>query len=313
MEGYYEPRVLCTRFEYVLLQGQDHIISVIDPVSGSVSALPVGIAEGLACPGSGYPFWIALGQVASTGEYKLVRIVGEDLMGGGYGDGHLCEVFTFGEGIGHWWKNDNPAAYRGGIGQWRKVESPPAYLDPSFTNGVVVKGAAYYFFDGLHFEQPYIDSYNIKPGCIPSFNLETEQWSVAVQGPISQIIEKSNGVLNYRDLGGRIMLGEHKDFLVTVHYNKKTSTVDLWFLMDAENSLWSRQHIIQIGNIPGSMLVGVQPVLVLDDGRIILLVRTQSKDLLQIYSPGTNNATVLQVMASSSYVGVGIYTGSLLC
>ncbi|RLN32930.1 hypothetical protein C2845_PM03G22680 [Panicum miliaceum] len=232
----------------------------------------LALQEGLACPGLGNPFWFALGQVASTGEYKLVRLIDEDIMDGGYGNGHLCEVFTFGEGIGHWGKNGNPAAYRGGIGQWRKVESPPAYLHPSFTDGVVVKGAAYFFFDRRHVEQPYIDGYNIEPGCIPSFNLETEQWSVAVQGPISQIIEKSNGMLNDMDLVGRIMLAEHKDHLVIVHYNKKTSTVDLWFLMNVENSLWSRQHIIQIGNIPGSVLVGVELVLVLDEGRIILYV-----------------------------------------
>jgi len=211
--------------------------------------------------------------------------------------------------IGHWGRNGNPA---GGIGQWRKVDSPPAHLNPSCTNGVVVKGGAYFFFDRLLFE-PYIDGYNISPRCIPSFNLETEQWSVAVQEPIIQIIEKSNGLLDYKDIVHRIMLGEHKDFLVTVHYNKKTSTIDLWFLMDVENSLWSRQHIVQIDNIPDSMLVRVQPVLVLDEGRIILLVRTQSKDWLRIYSPGISNATLLQVMTSSSNVGVGIYTGSLLC
>jgi len=245
MEGYYDPRVLCTRFEYILIQGQDHIISVLDPVSGSVSTLPAGIAEGLACPGSGYPFWLAFGQVASTGEYKLVRIVRDDR----HGHDQLCEVFTFGEVIGHWGRNGNPV---GGIGQWRKVDSPPAHLNPSCTNGVVVKGGAYFFFDRLLFE-PYIDGYNISPRCIPSFNLETEQWSVAVQEPIIQIIEKSNGLLDYKDIVHRIMLGEHKDFLVTVHYNKKTSTIELWFLMDVENSLWSRQHIVQIDNIPDSI------------------------------------------------------------
>ena len=233
MEGYYDPRVLCTRFEYILIQGQDHIISVLDPVSGSVSTLPVGIAEGLECPGPGYPSWLAFGQVASTGEYKLVRIVRDDRHGD---DLQLCEVFTFGEGIGHWGRNGNPP---GGIGQWREVDSPPAHLSPSRTNGVVVKGSAYFFFDRWLF-QLYIDGYNIEPGCIPSFNLETEQWSVAVQEPISQIIEKSNGLLDYRDIVHQIMLGEHKDFLVTVHDNKKTSTIDLWFLMDVENSLWSR-------------------------------------------------------------------------
>ncbi|CAN6171283.1 unnamed protein product [Urochloa humidicola] len=123
MEGYI-IRMLCTRSEYVLIEGEDHSISVVDPVTGSVSALPVGIAEGLAYPRSIYhPFWFAFGQVASTGEYKIVRIADEDLMCDGYGNDPLCEVLTFTEGFEHWGKNDNPAAYWGRIGQWRKVEA----------------------------------------------------------------------------------------------------------------------------------------------------------------------------------------------
>ncbi|CAL5089104.1 unnamed protein product [Urochloa decumbens] len=313
MEGYdYDIRVLCTRFEFVLIQGQHYGISVLDPVSGSAFTLPVGIAEGLTRPISWYPFWLALGQVASTGEYKLVRIADEDLMCDGYGNDPLCEVFTFTEGIGHWGKNDNPAAYRDRIGQWRKVEGPPANLDPSCTNGVIVKGAAYFFFDQWQFEEPYIDGYNIEPGCIPSFNLETEKWSVTLQGPISRILEESDGMLNYTDLVDRLMLGELKDFLVTAHCNRKTSTTDLWFLMDFENCVWIRQHIIQIDIIQGE-LQGVQPLFVLDEGVIILLVRTVSGDVLYIYNPGASNATNLLKMTRSTHLGVGIYTGSLLC
>ncbi|CAL5079160.1 unnamed protein product [Urochloa decumbens] len=301
-------RVLCTHFEYVLIEGEDHSISVLDPVTGSVSALPVGIAEGLKNPGSRLdPFWFAFGQVASTGEYKLVRIADEDLI-----CDPLCEVFTFGAGIRNSGISDNLAAYQDGIGQWRKVESPPACLDLSCSNGVVVKGAAYYFFDQWQFEEPYINIYNIVPGCIPSFNLETEQWSLALRGPISRILKEFDGMLYFRDIAHRLMLGEIKDFLVTAHCNSQTSTTDLWFLMDLENCVWIRQHIIQIDIITG-VLQGVQPLFVLDEGGIILMVRTWSRDVLQIFNPGASNATNLLKRMSASYVGVGIYTGSLLC
>ncbi|CAN6165482.1 unnamed protein product [Urochloa humidicola] len=307
--------MLCTRSEYVLVEVENHSISVLDPVTGSVSALPVGIAEGLANLGSRYdPFWFAFGQVASTGEYKIVRIVDGDLMCDGYGNDPLCEVLTFTEGFEHWGKNDNLAAYWDGIGQWRKVEGPPANLDPCCTNGVIVKGAAYFLFGQWQFEEPYINDFNIEPGCIPSFNLETEKWSMTVQGPISRILEESDGMLNHRDLVDRLILGELKDFLVTAHCNSQTSTTDLWFLVDFENCVWIKEHIniIRIDNIPGE-LQGVQPLFVLDEGGIILLVRAVSGDVLQIFNPRASIATNLLKMTSSSNVGVRIYTGNLLC
>jgi hypothetical protein len=52
-----------------------------------------------------------------------------------------------------------------------KVDSPPACLDPSLTNGVVVKGVVYFFFDQWQFEEPYINDCNIEFGCMPSFNI----------------------------------------------------------------------------------------------------------------------------------------------
>ncbi|CAL5089105.1 unnamed protein product [Urochloa decumbens] len=310
----HELKVLCARFRYVLIEGVESCICVLDPVSGSISDLPPCIGEDLTqLSGAGFPVWIAFGQVASTGEYKLVRIV-EDSIFERVGEDPVCEVFTFREGTRNWGKKGNPAAYRGRNRQWRQREHPPARLDPSCTNGVTVKGDAYFLFARWQLEEPYIDGYNIEADCIPSFNLETEQWSVALQGPFSRILEESDGMLSYSDLVDRLMLGELKDSLVIVHCNNQTSTADLWFLMDFENRVWSKQHIIQMDIIPGELLVGVQPLLVLDEGGIILLVQTGTRDVLQFYNPGANNVTnLLDITTSSSYVGVGIYTGSLLC
>uniref|UniRef100_A0A0A9BMV5 F-box domain-containing protein n=1 Tax=Arundo donax TaxID=35708 RepID=A0A0A9BMV5_ARUDO len=306
-EGH-EHRVLCTAFNCLFVDGLNHSISVIDPISGSVSALPDGIAEDLTCrTGAGHQAWFAFGQVASTGEYKIVRII-ED----GDNSDRVCEVFTFREGFGQWGKNGSPGHYCDGIGRWRKMESPPAYLDLSCTNGVVVNAAAYFLFDHWQLEEPYVNGYNIEPGCIPSINLETEQWSVALRGPVSRILEEANGILNYRDLADRLRLAELNGFLVTVHCNDRMSTTDLWFLMDFENCVWSKVYRLQVEYLPSDLVEVVTPLLVLDEGSIILFVRTGSKGMLQIFYPRTNNAKTVHDLNCFCYAGVGIYIGSLL-
>ncbi|KAL6595057.1 hypothetical protein ACP70R_048160 [Stipagrostis hirtigluma subsp. patula] len=301
--GDHGVRVLCTRFDCVFVAGENHSVGVIEPISGSMVTLPGGIAEALSCP-TGHPAWFAFGQVASTGEYKLVRVVEE-----GSETDPVCEVFTFGKGFAQWRKNKSPPAYHDEIGQWRTMECPPAYLDPSCTNGVVVNGAAYFLFDHWQLDEPYIHSYDMEPGCIPSLNLETEQWSVALQGPLSRILEEADGI-HYRDLADRLMLGETNGCLVMSHCNDRTSTIDLWFFTDFENSVWSKQYKIPVEYIAND--VAAIPLVVLDEGNIILFVRRGSYCVLQIYNPRTNGAKIVLGMYCSIFGGAGIYTGSLL-
>ncbi|OEL24556.1 hypothetical protein BAE44_0014427 [Dichanthelium oligosanthes] len=104
LEERHDYGVLGTRSDCVFLRGaNDHGISVLDPATGSVRALPAGAAEDLA-----------FGQVSSTGEYKLLRIL-QDHVPEHHGTAPLCEVFTFGKGFE----------------QWRKNQSPPFYLNES--------------------------------------------------------------------------------------------------------------------------------------------------------------------------------------
>ncbi|TVU41345.1 hypothetical protein EJB05_14852, partial [Eragrostis curvula] len=296
-------RVLCTHFNYVfIVSGVNHSVHILEPVSGAVFTLPHAIGEDLArVIGAGYPAWFAFGQVASTQEYKLMRIV-EDRNGGD----PACEVFTFDTRIAQW--NKSPETYR----QWKKTGSPPAYLDPGCTNGVVVNGSAYFLFDCWQFDEPFVDGFCIEPGCIPSFNLETEHWSVALQGPLSRILQETVGLFRYEDLADRLSLAGIEGCLVTVHCNDQMSTTDLWFLIDFDNCVWSKKTIIQNEVLASNLTEAVQVLWVPDVDGMILLVRTVSGLVLRIYDPATN--AVRNVFGTNFIcsAGVGIYTQSLL-
>ncbi|KAL6845712.1 hypothetical protein ACP4OV_024535 [Aristida adscensionis] len=81
--------------------------------------------------------------------------------------------------------------------------------------------------------------------------------------------------------------------------------------MDVEKGLWVKQH-----NIPNSVLRAgydryiVCPLLVLEDGRIMLLYSTGFKGLIRTYSPGTNTFTDLAEVGNCP--AVGLYSGSLM-
>uniref|UniRef100_A0A0D9WX54 F-box domain-containing protein n=1 Tax=Leersia perrieri TaxID=77586 RepID=A0A0D9WX54_9ORYZ len=198
--------------------GGDHIVSLPDPATGFVSTLPFGIGEEIARRnGRGRLAWFAFGQTASTGEYKLLRVLQE--LQYGYEPDLVCDqVFTV---------SDVNV-------QWRKMVSPPGFLDPSCTNGVVLKGSAYFFLDHWLLDRY---SYNIS---IPSFDFATEQWSMTLQGPINRILQETNSTLNYNELTDR--------------------------------------------------LICVQPLLVTNEGKEILWVKTESGVVL-VYNPVTNTSS----------------------
>uniref|UniRef100_A0A0E0Q628 F-box domain-containing protein n=1 Tax=Oryza rufipogon TaxID=4529 RepID=A0A0E0Q628_ORYRU len=278
-----ECRVLTASYDRVLVAGEHHRVSVLDPATGSVSALPFGIAEDMARRNGMRPAWFAFGQTNSTGEYKLLRIL-EDLEDG-YEADPVCEVFAIGDMNG----------------RWRKMESPPGYLDPSCTNGVVSEGAAYFFLDHWQMDP----SYYFATGCIPSFDLATEQWSTALQGPVNRILEEANGTLNYADLTDRLMLAQLEGTLCTAHFNDRISAVDLWFLVDFENGMWSKEYRINVEFAFDGFGDGVQPLLVTDEGNVVLWVQIGSKGMVWIYNPVTNTSSEIVQTKASIFTGVG--------
>jgi hypothetical protein len=156
--------VSATSDDLVFLDGKEHSIHLLDPTTGSMSALPTTESMS-ALPHYGdvstdcsmLLAWFAFGQVASpTGERKLVQIV-KTLR-----DRYVSEVIT---------------VSRRGVGgqQRRKVENPPVQLDCFCTDGVVFKGAAYFNFDILQCSPSVLEA-----GCLPSFDLAMEQWSMTL-------------------------------------------------------------------------------------------------------------------------------------
>ncbi len=109
------------------------------------------------------------------------------------------------------------------------------------------------------------------------------------------------------------MLAGIKDTLCTAHWDYHFYVVDLWFLTDSEKGTWSKEYRINVD--PSFYGIGdcvkVHPLLVTDEGNIVLWLQMPSEGIVQIYNPVTN--TFWDITQTSIYTGVGVYTGSLLC
>ncbi|KAL6853467.1 hypothetical protein ACP4OV_019496 [Aristida adscensionis] len=255
---------------------------LLDPATGDVRALPQGFAKEHAAHKlsiTGYLAAIVFGKVASTGEIKVLRLLDNS---DDSDPVQLCEIVTLGNGGNH--------------GQWRGKEAPPELLvldDPY--RSVVIDGIAYF------------SSYRLE--CIASFDLETEEWRQPLRGPLSSLLDADPQAYDSNLRSTEFSMVALSGHLV-VAYPTRAST-DLWFLMDFEKGLWVKQH-----SIPNSVLPAgygryiVCPLLVLEDGSIMLLYSTGFKGLIRIYSPGTNSFTHLAEVGNCP--AVGLYTGSLM-
>uniref|UniRef100_A0A0E0LI78 F-box associated beta-propeller type 3 domain-containing protein n=1 Tax=Oryza punctata TaxID=4537 RepID=A0A0E0LI78_ORYPU len=263
----------------------DHSVRLLNPTTGSISILPNHRCGG-ADP-SMLAAWFAFGQTASTGEHKLVRILLniDDSR-------QVSEVITISDTNG----------------QWRKTANPPGFLDWNCTNGVVFKGAAYFILDYCFSDPSFLER-----GCIPSFDLATEKWSVALQGPLNRILEESNGTLSYHDLANQLMLAGLKGTLCTSHWNDQFYAVDLWFLTDSEKGTWSKDYRINVDTRFYGIgdYLKMQPLLVTVEGKIVLWMEMGSKGVMQIYDAVTDTSS--DIIQTSMYTGASVFTGSLLC
>jgi hypothetical protein len=194
--------------------------------------------------------------------------------------------------------------------QWRKADNPPDYLDWSFTNGVVYRGAAYFL---LSYFNRVAASSLIRTGCMPSFDLETEQWSMTLQGPTKTILHDANGTVNYTGLAGHLMLAQLKGTLSAAHWKDHVSIVDLWFLTDFDKGTWSKEYRINVDFVffGTGVYVKVHPLVVTDEGEVVFWLQAGTKAIVQIYNPVTKIS--LDITETSIYAGVGVYTGSPLC
>uniref|UniRef100_A0A0E0LHX2 F-box domain-containing protein n=1 Tax=Oryza punctata TaxID=4537 RepID=A0A0E0LHX2_ORYPU len=283
-------RVICSHSsnDHVVLDGSDdHIIRILHPTTSSALALPRRRTKG------GDRVWFAFGLHATshsnTGQHsKLLRIVEAR-------DYSLTsEIITT--------SDTKPKP------QWRKTANPPGYLDWRCTNGVVFRGAAYFVLSYC-----LAASSLIQTGCLPSFDLETEQWSMTLQGPTKTIIHDANGTHNCTGLAAHLKLAALKGTLSAAHWRNHDSIVDLWFLTDFDKGTWSKEYRVNVDFVffGTGIYVEVLPLLVTDEGEVVLWLQAGMKAIVQIYNPVTKIS--LDITEMSIDAGVGVYTGSPLC
>ena len=215
---------------------------------------------------------VALGQVALTGEFKLLRVIDNAFFNSRYMQ--LCEVFTLGGS---------------GDARWRGKKAAQDRVDMRPLSRAVVDGVVYFLLD------EYVSNQDVQPQGIASFDLLTEEWRSIRRGPISIPAYYSN--LSLAALNGSLVLVD-----CTSHVS-----MDLWFLMDFEKGLWVKQHTVEI-RLGVHNAYFTHPLAILKNGRIVIYIG--SRGLQRIYNPRTK--TYADVAETGSCAAIGLYMGSLL-
>ncbi|TVU33360.1 hypothetical protein EJB05_25172, partial [Eragrostis curvula] len=243
-----------------------YCIRLFNMKTGDVFALPEELSEEHAEERDILEFTsvAAIGQVASTGEHKVLRVLDS------FDESdQLCEVFNL-DGSSH--------------ARWRAKKAPPTPV--SMTQSVVVNNIVYFF------DYPEED--------IASFDLEREEWMPVLQGLHYQQVRTSGNSM------GLSMAAVNGCLVLVRRYF--SCYVDLWFLVDFERGLWEKRHSIR------ALLCGftmtIHPLLVLNDGRIVVAHEGSTSESLKIYNPRTN--TYADVANTGRCCAVGLYSGSLL-
>ncbi|TVU33368.1 hypothetical protein EJB05_25180, partial [Eragrostis curvula] len=249
-------------------KGYSSCIRLFNMTTGDVFALPEGLSDQEHAGERDildHPSVAALGKVASTGEYKVLRVLNSPSI---YNPAQLCQVFTL-DGRSH--------------ARWRRKKAPPSPVSVICNESVAVNGIVYFL--GLSPQEN-----------ISSFDLEREEWRSGLQGP------------RYKQLCmNELSMAAMNGCLVLVR-RYLACYVDLWFLVDFERGLWEKRHSIraQIHDYTSA----IRPLLVLNDGRIVLVHVGSDSGSLKIYNPRTN--TYEDVADTGLCVAVGLYSGSLL-
>ncbi|KAL6639653.1 hypothetical protein ACP70R_023383 [Stipagrostis hirtigluma subsp. patula] len=275
-------RVMSVQLDLVCaMRGFKERYVLINPATVGVCALPEGFAEEHVVPKRRhlgcYKAFTAFGKVVSTGEIKVLRLLDNS------DDRHpvqLCEIVTV-DGSNH--------------ARWRRKKAPPEILrleDP--WTSVVMDGTV------------YILSY--EPDHIASFDLLTEDWRQPLRGPLSYLWDDNAEVWKNNGHWFKFSMVTLSGCLVVVHAER--AYMDLWFLTDFKKGLWVKQYSIQNSALPaGYGQYTACPLLVLEDGRIILIYAGY-KGLIRTYNPRTKTFTNMAEVGRC--VSAGLYNGSLL-
>jgi F-box interacting protein len=222
-------------------------------------------------------YMYTVGWAAAAEEYKVLIIRKMDLQE------EVCMVLSLGD------KNHG----------WRERGSPPAWVGPR-GEVAVVRGIAYFLVSG------------IKCGWddwIVAFDLELEAWRPAsIRGPME---EQDNPIY-----GSCVSLAEVHGHLVASVDKRSSDTcvVELWFLTDPHEPLWSKRYNITLATTRDVFESFGMPLQVLKDGRILVWIWKQNpkyRGVPRVYDPETETFTEGAASAGRRVVA-GVYTGSLL-
>ncbi|TVU48898.1 hypothetical protein EJB05_00180, partial [Eragrostis curvula] len=207
-----------------------------------------------------------LGRVPASGEYKVLCIYSMN-KGNGERTRRWCDVMTLGDDDGG--------------RQWRARPDATLPVAVSYTfRTAVVRGVAYFILKNE------LDSGNIEPDSIASFDFAKEEWrSTILKGPLSSSLAPIAEEKHYWSWS-HFMLAGLGDCLVTVHRNSRDCSTDLWFIdnqgVDDTLPLWTKRYSIPWEHSWRS----IRPLQVLDDGRIIIWV--EDAKVLRSYDPSTS-------------------------
>ncbi|CAN6209602.1 unnamed protein product [Urochloa humidicola] len=267
---------------------------LLDPATGAMSVLQKRLAEEHAAHEQNmgqYSASVVCRKVASTGEYKVLCVLDNRLFSySGENPKPLYEVLTF-DGTGN-------ARWRG------KEASPDPVRMHGKTSRAVVDGCVYFF------SKENAPLHIAGPKRIASFDLGAQEWRRTIEGP--QIVRFGGNDARHRHRRDDVdynhfSLAALNGCLAVVHCVRSTF-MDIWFLVDFEQSLWVKQHSIQMKCLWFEKDLGLHPLLVLNDGRVVIYVKTRG--ILRIYS--TRGCTYTNVAEISPHVGFDLYTGNLL-
>ncbi|CAN6209598.1 unnamed protein product [Urochloa humidicola] len=316
--GAKHDRVMCTHQGgrlCVAKGGSSMRCQLLNPATGDVHVLPEGLAAEHAAHRQGFSdCWAttAFGLVASTGEYKVLRVLHT-----------FCDIYyapmTNNLYIENFRHIDYPPVklYEiltiGGSGEarWRGKKAPRYDVELGDWNSVVIKHTVYFLLSD--YDDPRND--HRRQNLVASFDLETEKWSASIRGPLSGHVDhyEDNNVYNsftrlrwidfkISALGERLVLGCRRP-----SFSMASPSMDLWILRDFEKGLWVKQYSIEISFLHVRHLV--QPLLVLNDGRTANC--TGKWAFLRNYNVVANTSTDV-LKRNHSVVAVGLYGGSIL-
>ncbi|CAN6165774.1 unnamed protein product [Urochloa humidicola] len=292
--------LLCTRLDLACVATVSNSCRVIDPASGSVHILlEIPAAEHLNEENLRNPKTpFALGRIAATGEYKVLRIFDRSSFTSP-NEQQLIEVLTI----------KGASSSSSGHAQWRARQNHDRLIQPS--SAIVVGEVVYFkvdrFYDNL-IRAVIITS--IKPDYIISFDLEREEWKGVLRGPLADIFftdEYGDHLENYRFLWHELTLADVRGSLGLVYYHKSRHIMDLWVLKDFDSCLWVKEYVIQIEPTFPTTEWCVKSLFVLEDRRIV--IHFPRTGLLFIYDPRTNTSAQVEMRPLDT---VAMHTGNLL-